>query len=307
MCTTQQLLHIQSIDMENKFYSRATGRLKQSSSNSFADVKKSKPSGSTLYSIEDDEDDSLQFPFGQLSTTQIKCIQSFIRSITSNDKVEIDPFTRGIHWIGFWSSPQDQVTISCSMIQPIIINATVHLSNVSYSTVKRHSISHFTSQDKGSPFIMETNSSCQLLGRYTTPFVDSLIENCIVRPTDVKWSNIVIGKTYPIFIIVSDDCVYECSMTYGSCLVMDESKPDFVKISHPITGKLNWSFRSSRLTQGRGSGPYITIHGSGILQYQGGQDHIEEVAACFRECIESTMTQKYISRFIKSLNVIRKI
>lgn len=91
--------------METNFYSRATGKLKQTSSNSFTDVKRSKQDGSTIYSIEDDEEDSLQYPMGELSRTQLKFIQSFVRSITSDPSIEIDPITRGIHWIGSWSSP----------------------------------------------------------------------------------------------------------------------------------------------------------------------------------------------------------
>lgn len=293
--------------METNFYSRATGKLKQTSSNSFTDVKRSKQDGSTIYSIEDDEEDSLQYPMGELSRTQLKFIQSFVRSITSDPSIEIDPITRGIHWIGSWSSPFDQVTVTCYITQPVVINGIIHLSGVSYDTVLRHSHIHFTSQDKGAPTVMKTNTSCQILGKYAIPLADSLIEHGIIKDTNVRWSNVVIGQTHPIFIIVTDKCIYECSMTYGSCLVIDRCKPDSVNISHPVTGKLNWSFRSSRLTQGRGSGPHVTVHGSGIFQYQGSASNIEEVITCFKECIDTVMLPNNASRFIKSLNLIRKI
>lgn len=293
--------------MSNQFYSRATGKLSKSTHGSLTEIKKSKRDGSTIYSIDDDEDDSSQYPLGTLSLTQLKHIQEFVRSLSGNETIEIDPHTRGIHWVGMWHVPDDNATISCSFLQPHVTACLVSPKKTSYRAVKMHSDLYFVQQDKGYPDVRSTGTSCQLFGKYSIPLMDSLIENNIVRKEMVTWSNLIIGQTQPIFTVVSPNGAYECSLTFNSCLVLDEASPDTVNIAHPTSETLNFTFRPSMVANRDGEGGHMTVHGSGIIQCQGSPIFIRETMTSFRECIISTMTPKYASRFMNSLNVVRKI
>lgn len=293
--------------MSNTFYSRATGKLSKSTHGSLTEIKKSKRDGSTIYSIDDDEEDSSQYPTGELSTTQLKHIQEFVRSLSGNDNIEIDPDLRGIHWVGMWNVPDDNATISCSFIQPHITACLVSPKGASYRSAKRHSDEFFVNKDKGYPDVRATSTSFQLFGKYSIPLMDSLIENKIVSQNTVTWSNLIIGQTQPIFTIISPHGSYECSLTFNSCLILDEASSDSVNVIHPTSETLNFTFRSSLVANRDGQGGHMTVHGSGIIQCQGSPIYIRETMTSFRECIISAMGPRYASRFINSLNVVRKI
>lgn len=304
---SQHVLHIQSIEMSNTFYSRATGKLSKSTHGSLTEIKKSKRDGSTIYSIDDDEEDSSQYPTGELSPTQLKHIQEFVRSLSGNETIEIDPDLRGIHWVGIWNVPDDNATISCSFLQPHITACLVSPKAASYRMAKRHSQDFFENTGKGYPNITPTVSSFQLFGKYSIPLMDSLIKHNIVSPDMVRWSNLIIGQTQPIFTIISPHGSYECSLTFNSCLILDEASSDSVNVIHPTSETLNFTFRSSSVATRDGEGGHMTVHGSGIIQCQGSPIYIRETMTSFRECIMSAMSPKYASRLINSLNVVRKI
>lgn len=308
MCQCRSICCISKASMsDNQFYSRATGKLSNPTYGSLTDIKKSKKDGSTIYSIENDKDDSHQYPLDTLTTTQVKYIQDFIRTLCNDDNIEIDPYVRGIHWVGMWYIKSDNVTISCSTSQPHITNCVISPRNLSYDVVKRHSKEFFESRDRGYPTVRRTTTSCQLLGKYSIPLMDSLIEHGLVRSGAVHWSNVIIGQTQPIFVVVSTNDTYECTLTFNSCLVLDEASSNNVNITHPTSGTLNFAFRSSNVANRDGEGGYMTVHGSGIIQCQGNPIYIKETMASFRECLMSAMKPKYALRFIKSLNVVRKI
>jgi hypothetical protein len=293
--------------MSDQFYIRATGKLSAGKQSSITEIKKSKRDSSTVYSIDDDESDSAQYPLEILSKSQIKYIETFVRALTDNNSIEIDPSLRGIHWIGIWKAPKDAVTISCSFTQPHITACVITPKSSSYRSARLHADQYFVNQDKGHPTIIATNTSYQLFGKYSIPLMDSLIEHNVVREQNVHWSNVIIGQTQPIFVIISQNGAHECSLTYNSCLILDEASPNTVNVSHPVTGTLNFSFRSSKVSERDGEGGHMTVHGSGIIQCQGNPTYIRETMQSFRECILRAMKQEYISRFMDSLNVIRKI
>lgn len=137
--------------------------------------------------------------------------------------------------------------------------------------------------------------------------MDSLIKHNIVSPDMVRWSNLIIGQTQPIFTIISPHGSYECSLTFNSCLILDEASSDSVNVIHPTSETLNFTFRSSSVATRDGEGGHMTVHGSGIIQCQGSPIYIRETMTSFRECIMSAMSPKYASRLINSLNVVRKI
>lgn len=99
----------------------------------------------------------------------------------------------------------------------------------------------------------------------------------------------------------------ECSLTFNSCLILDEASPPNVNVAHPASETLNFTFRSSMVAHRDGEGGHMTVHGSGIIQCQGAPRFIRETMKSFRECIISAMTPKYASKFMSSLNVVRKI
>lgn len=292
--------------MSTQFYSRATGKLSKASHGSLSEIKRSNRDGSSIYSI-DDADDSLQYPFEGLSSTQIKYITQFVRSLAGDETLEIDPYTRGIHWIGMWKADADSVTVSCSFLQPHITNCVISPRGVSYATAKKHCQEFFINANKAYPSISQTNTSFQVLGKYSIPFIDSMIQNHLIQERNINWSNVVIGQTQPVFVVISPKGGYECSLTYNSCLVLDEASPAGVNISHPVSGTLNFSFRSSNVSDRDGEGGHMTLHGSGVIQSQGSPKYIGETMACFRMCIMSAMQPRHALRFISSLNVIREI
>jgi hypothetical protein len=123
----------------------------------------------------------------------------------------------------------------------------------------------------------------------------------------VTWSNLIIGQTQPIFTIISPHGSYECSLTFNSCLILDEASSDSVNVIHPTSETLNFTFRSSLVANRDGEGGHMTVHGSGIIQCQGNPIYIRETMTSFRECIMSAMSSRYASRLVNSLNVVRKI
>lgn len=293
--------------MENKFYSRATGKLSKTSHKSFTDRDRSKKDSSTIYSIEDSQDDSRQYPTEILSISQKWYIEMFLRSISCNLHLSIDVSVRGVHWMGLWKCNTQNITLSVSLSQPHITNATIHLKGLSIDVAKNHARDYFPSRDNGGPYISPTKMYFTVMGKYAIPFVDSLVEYKLIESRNISWTMIVLSQTQPIFTIILDTATYECAMTHGSCAVLSESIPESARISHPISNSQNFSFRSSSITEGLGSGPSITIHASGILQYNGSPRHIETVTSSFRDCISSIMKSDYATKFIKSLVILREI
>lgn len=293
--------------METNFYQRATGRLSKSDHRSYLKLKSSKPLSSSAYSVGSKGEESSQYPTGALSTTQAYYIKEFIYGMTDSNSLEVDKTIRGIHWIGAWTSEDGETTISCTISQPHVVNATIHFQGTNYSLIREYAKSCFESSDLGIPSVHATSSSCQVLGKLAMPFADMLIENGVVEKSRVSWNMIILSQTRPIFIIVTSTSTLECTLTHRSCQIMSEFPCSSVRISHPVTGSHNFAFRAAGLTTGGGTGPSITVHSSGILQYQGKPADIRRVASSFRECILSIMDSEYHGRFIRSLSIIRVI
>jgi len=293
--------------MESQFYSKTTGRLGKVSKKVVHDSKNSKKDASSVYSISSDDDNSTQYPLGTLTPHQKKFISSFLKGITGNNTVEIDDNTRAIHWIGVWSNIVDDTTVSCSLVQPNIINATVHFRGLTYGLAVRYMELSTSTYDSNRPSLRPTANASQVMGRYAVPLADSFIDGGYIKESNVSWSNIVMGQTQPIFVIACKKGAFECAMTYNSCLIMKEVKPPSMNIAEPVSGTLNFSFRSVNIITGTGTGPALTVHGSGVMQYQGSVGYLYAVTTGFRECIHYVMNSDASSRFLRSLNIIRSI
>ena len=293
--------------METKFYNRATGRLTKSSYQSYTEKSRSKKHDSTIYTIEDTNEDFKQYPCDILSSTQKLYINIFLRSISNDDTISIDSSIRAIHWIAAWKSKSDNITISLSLLQPHITNATLQFPGLTESSVRNHISTHFENTDMGLPHVQSTRRYCTSMGKFAVPLADSLIDNNLITYNKISWSMVVLGQTQPIFVIVYANITYECTMTHMSCCILSDHASKYVRISHPISNSQNFSFRSPTITEGEGTGPAITIHSSGILQYQGNPKHIALVVSSFRNCIMSIMDSEYAYRFVRSLAIIREI
>lgn len=305
----QQLLHSQTIViMEDKFYSRATGKSRKGTHRAFGETYYKSKDSSTIYTIDDDETiDFSQYPMGKLSKTQKKYIESFLQGISIYPLVDIDSENRAIHWIGFWLSKDKTTMVSCSLVQPHISNATVHLPGASVARVRAYSELHFPPTDKGSPSINVPRKNPQIQGKFAIPLVDSMIEANVLDSSKVSWSNIVLTETEPLFIITSPDGIYECKLTHDACEIIKRVKPTNIGIVSPTTNGQNFTFRSRSLTGGEGTGPSITVHKFGTLQYQGKPESVFIVAKCFKECIDTVMKSDLSSLFINSLALIQEV
>ena len=293
--------------MEQEFYSRSTGKLKNASHNSYSVKSQTKKDNSSVYSLENDEEDPSQYPIGVLSPTQAEYIQAFVDGMSFDKAQKVDKTLRGVHWIGSWRLSKENITVSCTMLQPHITAASIVLSGMYMVTANRHAYRYASLNDGDSPKVLKTVKYCQVMGKHAIPFVDMLIDNLDISRANVSWNNVILSLTQPIFCVVSDGIAYECKLSHGSCKVMSKTLPSSTTVSLPTSGTHNYTFRCSELRGGGGTGPSITVHTSGIIQFQGKPHAIKFVASSFRECIETTMTSKNSIMFLRSLVVLRKV
>jgi hypothetical protein len=293
--------------MEQEFYSRSTGKLKSTSHNSYNVRPQTKKDASSVYSLEREEDDSSQYPTGRLSSTQVHYVQNFVDGMSLWNSEPVDPLTRAIHWIGSWRMTQEDITVSCSILQPHITSASIGLSGVYSIDANRYATEYSLDNDGDCPTILKTVKYCQVMGKHAIPFVDMIIEKGYVSKDKVSWNNVVLSLTQPIFCVVSKDIAYECKLSHESCIVMSKVLPPSATISFPITGAHNYTFRCSELRGGGGTGSSITVHTSGIVQFQGKPQTIKLVTSSFRDCIDTAMSSSSSMAFLRSLVVLRKV
>jgi hypothetical protein len=241
---------------------------------------------------------------GKLSTTQKRYIESFLQGVTHSDAVEVDPEIRAIHWIGMWLSEDRTTIISCSMLQPHVTNGMVHLTNILHQNVVAHAKAKFLPGDYGEPKIGKPQVNPQLNGKFAIPLADSLIESGKLNRAHAGFNLILLSEMQPIFVVSNEKGTYECRLTHNSCKVMSENCPPDIGIVGPTSSGQSYSFRSRNIVSGMGTGPAITIHRSGTLQYQGKPDSAYSVGKCFKECIDTVMSSSSVVRFINSLAVI---
>lgn len=293
---------------KEEFYTYATKKLRKGSYKAFGDTKSEHNSGSTVYTIHDEETDtSIQYPMKALTRTQEKYISAFLRGITGDNEISLDINTRRIHTIGIWELNEPHITISCTLLQPNITTASTHLRYSNIDIITEHIKTRFPSSEHGQPSVKRPKKNVQMFGRFTIPLADSLLDHGILQQSQISCSNIVLSNTQPIFIVITDDGVYECRLTHTSCSIMMRICPPDVGISPATQSSQNYSFRSRSITEGIGTGPTITIHRSGTLQYQGKPDMVYAVTSCFRECIINVILSRHASQFINSLSIIRDL
>lgn len=293
--------------MENQFYTRPTGKFKSVHPSSYGSKDYPKKDQESVYSLESYEDDYSQHPMGELSPTQMRFIKDFLRAILSAEDVEIDPFSRSIHWVATWRQKENDLTISCSTIQPHITACTMGLSGMTHSTAEIFAKRFFSKGETGFPSLLKVTKFCQALGKYSIPFSDVLLERKLIKQEKVQYSNVVMSKMQLMFCVIQSETAYECKMTHASCRIIADSDLGFANISHPTTTSHNFAFRSPRLRAGSGTGPSITVHTSGSMQYNGSPSAISEVTKCFRQCLCGIMESKNSMKFLRSLCIVREL
>lgn len=291
---------------ESQFYSRATGKFQKSHRSFYTAAQPPKKSSSSVYSIESTEDDSGQYPLGVLSSTQATVLRNFISSITMNPNPEIDHHSRSIHTVGAWRFCSPNTTVVCTLVQPNITTATTGFRGMTYSVASAYAKMFAEVGNCEKPGVNKTTTWSQCMGRYSMLFADALVSGGIIDESCVTHTNVVLSQTQPIFCIVQGDSCFECRLSHASCGIMSELKMDCVNISPPTSGGHNYAFRSPNIRSGTGTGPSVTIHSSGIMQYQGSPLRVAEVVSCFRLCLENVLTSKSAGRFICSLTMVKK-
>jgi len=244
---------------------------------------------------------------GQLSPSQKKYIEIFMNSISLRDDIQIDSNLRAIHTIGSWKSEDFKTTIVWTMIQPHITTVTVSLYGITSDIAEKYSEEYSSLGYFEKPTIIKTTRYCQVMGRYAALFVDRLIKDSKIKESRSTWSIIVLGLTQPIFHVMNENIAYECKLTHASCKVISEYLPKSATISFPTTGGQNIAFRSSELRAGNGTGPAITVHTAGTVQYQGKPDSLGIVVSAFRDCIDTVIKSPGSMKFLRSLAILRKI
>ncbi len=294
-------------EMESQFYTRPTGKFKNVHPSSYGSKNYPKKDQESVYSLENYEDDYSQHPTGELSKTQIRFIKDFLKAMLNKDDVTVDPHCRSIHWIGTWRLEESDLTISCSLIQPHITACTIGLSGMTYSTADIFAKRFFSGDGLGSVSLLRVTKFCQALGKYSIPFSDMLLERNLIKREKIQYSNVVLSKMQLMFCVIQDDIAYECKMTHASCKIISDYYSDIANISHPTSTSHNFAFRSPKLRAGRGTGPSITVHTSGSMQYNGNPSAISEVTKCFKDCIFNIMESKNAMKFLRSLSITREL
>lgn len=293
--------------MEDQFYIRPTGKLKSVHYSSYGSKDGSRKDKDSIYSLGENDIDYGQYPWGELSVTQMKFINTFMNSIQSKSRIEVDPCIRVIYWIGLWRIPDNNITISCTLMQPNIGMCMISLSGVKRDLVKEIIDRSYSQGDPRTPSMNKTGSYCQIMGRNSIQFVDELVRVGVIGEEKVSHVNMTLVNTQPIFSIVQDNTTYECKLTHESCKVIESMKLNYVNISRGTSTGHNFSFRSANLRDGRGTGPNITVHSAGTIQYNGSPLCIEEVTRTFKRCLDDTMCSDKAVKFLRSLGVVRTI
>lgn len=293
--------------MEDQFYSRTTGRFKTVHPSSYGTGTPLKKDQESVYSLEESGTDNEQYPFHTLTAHQLDLISKFIKGLTSLEHPLIDVKNRSIHRIGLWRVDECDTTVSCTVLQPHVTTATVTLKDITYDTIKMYSSNLFPNGDSRSVSVNRTTKYGQLMGKFSLPCLDMMLENNSIKSSQFNIDNAILSKTQMLFCVAQGYVVYECKLTHESCKIISDSKPQDANISAPVQDRYNYSFRSGELRAGCGTGPSMTVHTSGTMQFQGNPDSIYIVTSCFRRCIDHVMKSRLSMRFLRSLSVIRVI
>jgi hypothetical protein len=286
-------------------YTRGTGRLSKAPHGIYADSSKINRATSTIYSVDGSDELSRQYPLGCITDTQRALVSSFISGLCNIENPEIDSLRRAIHTIATWRQPG--TTVFCTAVQPHVTNAIIHIKGVPTAHITRSKDDYIAVVGGAEPSL-NTHTGCpQPQGALAVPFTDYMLARKTISESNVQWSNTVLSKTQAVFIIVSGQSAFECVLTHRSCAIMARNPPHDAIILPPSSKSESYSFRRLSLTHGKGSGPSVTVHRSGTMQYQGGRAYIHSLMSNFRSCIEHVMSSQQSSMFVSSLGITRDI
>lgn len=292
---------------DGSHYTRATGKQSKPSYGLYADSKVRDNDTSTIYTVEDTTDSAEQFPLGCLTTSQKYFINEFLGGLCNKDNVDIVPERRAIHFVGEWRSKETHTTLVCVAAQPHITNAVVHIKGTLTSNIMSAKQDYIAVVGGVHPVINTMTKCPQPQGGIAIPFTDYMLERKVISKSNINWSNMIFSNTQLVFIVITQDGAYECVLTHTSCNIMSKiALPDAV-ISPPKTGSQSYSFRRLSITYGIGSGPSLTIHRSGTMQFQGRPEYVRSITSNFRNCIDATLASDQAHRFISSLGIIRDV
>ena len=228
-------------------------------------------------------------------------------SIAFTCRLVLDSKARGIHFVGTWRCKDPSITVTCTALQPHVTNAIIHIKGVHTSKVMMSKNDYVAVVGGVEPSLNTITGCPQPQGALAVPFTDYMLARNVISGNNVQWSNTVLSKTQAVFVVVVEGSVYECVLTHTSCNIMSQHAPPDAIILPPSSKSESYSFRRLSLTHGKGSGPSITVHRSGTMQYQGGGDYIRPLASNFRDCIDHILSSSYSQKFISSLGVVRDL
>lgn len=274
----------------------------------YADSKRTNYPTSTVYTVEEKEESNRQYPLGYITKNQQTLVHAFLKGLCGHDSFYIDRRVRGIHTIGTWRCTNPATTVVCTAVQPHVTNAIVHIvRGVPTSRVICAREDYMATVGGTEPSVNTITGCPQPQGALAVPFTDYMLIRKVVTDANVQWSNTVLSKTQPIFTVITDTACYECVLTHTSCNIMSKNTPEDAIIMPPSSRSESYSFRRLSITHGKGSGPSVTVHKSGTMQYQGGGKHIESLTSNFRNCIDHIMSSEQSENFIRSLDIIRDL
>jgi hypothetical protein len=286
-------------------YTRGTGKLSKAPHGIYADSNSINRASSTIYSVENSDDLSRQYPLGCITPTQRLLVSSFIQGLCDTTKPSIDDNRRAVHTVATWR--QDGATLFCTAVQPHVTNAIVHIKGVATAQIVRSKEDYVAVVGGAEPSLNIRTGCPQPQGSLAVPFTDYMLGRGVIAESNIQWSNTVLSKSQLVFVVVSGSSAFECVLTHRSCAIMARNPPDDAVIMAPNSRSESYTFRRSSITDGKGSGPSITVHRSGTMQYQGGRKWIASLSSNFRNCIVHIMGSSQSSIFIKSLGITRDI
>jgi hypothetical protein len=286
-------------------YTRGTGKLSKAPHGIYADSNKINRASSTIYSVENSDELSKQYPLGCITETQRSLVSSFISGLCNIEHPSIDNAHRAIHTVATWR--QANTTIFCTAVQPHVTNAIIHIKGIPTHQIVRLRDDYIAVVGGAEPSL-NTHTGCpQPQGSLAVPFTDYMLARKVVSESNIQWSNTVLSKTQLVFIVVSGSSAFECVLTHRSCAIMAKYPAPDAIILAPSSRSESYSFRRLSLTHGKGSGPSVTVHRSGTMQYQGGRPYIQSLLSNFRSCIHHIMASSHSSMFINSLGITRDL
>lgn len=289
---------------EAGYYSRPTAKLSEATLRAFKSRGRRHSASSSNYSIEDIEDDTAQRPLGVLTTTQARFISDMMSGLAGGRRIEVNRNCRAMYVLGSWFCKSEACMVTMCMAQPHLVNSMVQLREVKAERAEAWAREVFT--DDEAKTCKTAAQWTKMMGRFSIPIADYFIESGKTSPDNIRWANVVMSQATLFFTIMTGGDVIECFLSVQSCKRMAKYSAGLCTINEPVSSNNSAIVRPLVGSDGATSG-FISVHGSGMIQYQGPGDRAGPLCLNFRKCLSRIMASDSVSDFIGSLRVSRRI